>query len=216
MHAGEILKRRGLISEEQLAQSRSSDSNSVVQAAISLGYVEEADALKALAEEVGLDYVDLRETEIDPAALEGFPQKLIYRQSLFPLRFDQDSIVVATSDPLDLYPLDEASAATGRNIIPVVAEREEIARLMNRNLGVGSETVEGLMAAKSEEEVELVEGIETDGSELSEMAQEASVVRLVNEILLEAIQTRASDPRSRVRCSPVTRPGDGYEQSQCE
>ena len=193
MHAGEILKRRGLISEEQLAQSRSSDSNSVVQAAISLGYVEEADALKALAEEVGLEYVDLRETEIDPAALEGFPQKLIYRQSLFPLRFEQDSIVVATSDPLDLYPLDEASAATGRNIIPVVAEREEIARLMNRNLGVGSETVEGLMAAKSEEEVELVEGIETDGSELSEMAQEASVVRLVNEILLEAIQTRASD-----------------------
>lgn len=193
MHAGEILKRRGLISEEQLAQSRSSDSNSVVQAAISLGYVEESDALKALAEEVGLEYVDLRETEIDPAALEGFPQKLIYRQSLFPLRFEQDSIVVATSDPLDLYPLDEASAATGRNIIPVVAEREEIARLMNRNLGVGSETVEGLMAAKSEEEVELVEGIETDGSELSEMAQEASVVRLVNEILLEAIQTRASD-----------------------
>jgi len=193
MHAGEILKRRGLISEEQLAQSRSSDSNSVVQAAISLGYVEESDALKALAEEVCLEYVDLRETEIDPAALEGFPQKLIYRQSLFPLRFEQDSIVVATSDPLDLYPLDEASAATGRNIIPVVAEREEIARLMNRNLGVGSETVEGLMAAKSEEEVELVEGIETDGSELSEMAQEASVVRLVNEILLEAIQTRASD-----------------------
>ncbi len=162
MHAGEILKRRGLISEEQLAQSRSSDSNSVVQAAITLGYVQEADALKALAEEVGLDYVDLRETEIDPAALEGFPQKLIYRQSLFPLRFEDDSIVVATSDPLDLYPLDEVSAATGKNIIPVVAERDEIARLMNRNLGVGSETVEGLMAAKSEEEVELLEGIETD------------------------------------------------------
>ena len=193
MHAGEILKRRGLISEEQLAQSRTSDSNSVVQAAITLGYVEEAEALKALAEEVGLEYVDLRETEIDPAALAGFPQKLIYRQSLFPLRFEDDSIVVATSDPLDLYPLDEASAATGKNIIPVVAERDEIARLMNRNLGVGSETVEGLMAAKSEEEVELLEGIETDGSELSEMAQEASVVRLVNEILLEAIQTRASD-----------------------
>ncbi len=204
MHAGEILKRRGLISEEQLAQSRSSDSNSVVQAAITLGYVQEADALKALAEEVGLDYVDLRETEIDPAALEGFPQKLIYRQSLFPLRFEDDSIVVATSDPLDLYPLDEVSAATGKNIIPVVAERDEIARLMNRNLGVGSETVEGLMAAKSEEEVELLEGIETDGSELSEMAQEASVVRLVNEILLEAIQTRASDVHIETQSSGLS------------
>ena len=149
--------------------------------------------LQALAEEVGLEYVDLRETDVDLAALEGFPQKLIYRQSLFPIGFQGDSIVVATSDPLDLYPLDEASAATGKNIIPVVAERAEIARLMNRHLGVGSETVEGLMAAKSEEEVELLEKIETDGSELSEMAQEASVVRLVNEILLEAIQSRASD-----------------------
>ncbi|MGI9472320.1 MAG: GspE/PulE family protein, partial [Rubripirellula sp.] len=193
MHAGEILRRRGLLSDEQLEQSRSSDATSVVQAAITLGYVDECDALQALAEEVGLDYVDLRETDVDLSALEGFPQKLIYRQSLFPIGFEDDSVIVATSDPLDLYPLDEASAATGKNIIPVVAERAEIARLMNRHLGVGSETVEGLMAAKSEEEVELLEGIETDGSELSEMAQEASVVRLVNEILLEAIQSRASD-----------------------
>jgi general secretion pathway protein E/type IV pilus assembly protein PilB len=192
MHAGEILKRRGLLSDEQLQQSRSSDASSVVQAAISLGYVQEREALQALAEEVGLEYVDLRIADIDLAALEGFPQKLIYRQSLFPIGFDGDSIVVATSDPLDLYPLDEASAATGKNIIPVVAERAEIARLMNRHLGVGSETVEGLMAAKSED-VELLEQIESDGSELSEMAQEASVVRLVNEILLEAIQSRASD-----------------------
>jgi len=193
MHAGEILKRRGLLSDEQLTQSRNTDAASVVQAAVTLGYVAERDALQALAEEVGLDYVDLRETDVDLEALVGFPQKLIYRQSLFPIGFKDGSIVVATSDPLDLYPLDEASAATDKNIIPVVAERAEIARLMNRHLGVGSETVEVLMAAKSEEEVELLESIETDGSELSEMAQEASVVRLVNEILLEAVQSRASD-----------------------
>ncbi|MEM8668791.1 MAG: ATPase, T2SS/T4P/T4SS family [Planctomycetota bacterium] len=193
MHAGEILKRRGLISDEQLEQSRASDATSIVQAAISLGYVDEGDALRALAEEVGLEYVDLRETDLDLSALEGFPQKLIYRQSLFPIGFEDDSIIVATSDPLDLYPLDEASAATGKNIIPVVAERAEIARLMNQHLGVGSETVESLVAAKSDDDVELLEKIETDGSELSEMAQEASVVRLVNEILLEAIQSRASD-----------------------
>ncbi|TWU35111.1 GspE/PulE family protein [Novipirellula artificiosorum] len=193
MHAGEILKRRGLLSSEQLEQSRKNNAPNIVQAAISLGYVDERDALKALAEEVGLDYVDLRETDIDLRALEGFPQKLIYRQSLFPIGFDEGAIVVATSDPLDLYPLDEASAATGKSIVPVVAERAEIARLVKQHLGVGSETVEGLMAAKGDEEVELLDQIETDGSELSEMAQEASVVRLVNEILLEAIEVRASD-----------------------
>ena len=181
MHAGEILKRRGLLSDEQLTQSRAAGDSSVVQAAVTLGYIQEREALKAITEEVGLDYIDLREAEIDLAALVGFPQKLIYRQSLFPIRFEHESIVVATSDPFDLYPLDEASAATGKNIIPIVAERAEIARLMKRHLGVGSETVEGLMAAKDVEEVELLEKIETDASELSEMAQEASVIRLVNE-----------------------------------
>lgn len=194
MHAGEILRRRGLLSEEQLADSRALDGGDVVQAAVDKGFVDEREALEALAEEVGLDFIDLREAEVDLSALEGFPQRLIYRQSLFPIRFENGSIVVATPDPLDLYPLDEASAATGKNIIPIVAQRGEIARLMKRHLGVGSETVEGLMAAASDDDdVELLEELETDGSELSEMAQEASVVRLVNEILLEAIETRASD-----------------------
>ena len=193
MQAGLILKRRGLLSDDQLQQSMQTDPASVVQAAVSLGYLEEKDALEALADEVGLQYVDLRSIDVDLAALENFPQKLIYRNSLFPIGFEEDSIVVATSHPLDLYPLDEASAATGRSIIPVVAAKDEIVRLMNRHLGVGSETIEGLIAAKGDEEVELLEQIATDGSELGEMAQEASVVRLVNEILLEAIQSRTSD-----------------------
>lgn len=194
MHAGEILKRHGLITDEQLAQSASDDSPSILQAAVSLGYVNERDALAAVAQEVGLDFVDLREYNVDLSALEGFPQKLIYRQSLFPIGFEGESIIVATSDPFDLYPLDEASAATGRSVVPVVAERTEIARLMKKHLGVGSETVEGLLAnVEDDDGVELLEDIETDGSELSEMAQEASVVRLVNEILIEAIDTRTSD-----------------------
>jgi general secretion pathway protein E/type IV pilus assembly protein PilB len=86
------------------------------------------------------------------------------------------------------------ASATGLSVTPVLAGRNEIAKLIKRHLGVGSETVEGLMEATAEEDgVELLSGIETDGSELSEMVQEASVIRLVNEILLEAIETRASD-----------------------
>lgn len=194
MHAGEILRRRGLLSEEQLRQSLSDDSGGVIQSAVNLGYVDEAVALQALAEEAGLEFVDLRDYEVDLGALAGFPQKLIYRHSLFPIARREGSIVVATADPLDLYPLDEASAATGKHLIPVVAERGEIARLVKRHMGVGSETIEGLVAAAAEdEELELLDEIESDGSELSEMAQEASVVRLVNEILLEAIESRASD-----------------------
>lgn len=193
MHAGEILQRRGLLTSEQLQQSRNGDASAVVDNAVTLGYVSAREALSAIADEVGLEFVDLRTAEIDLSALNEFPQKLIYRHSLFPIGWEDGCLKVATPDPFDLYPLDEACAATGKTVTPIIAERSEISRLVKKHLGVGSETVEGLVAAAGDEEIELLEDIETDGSELGEMAQEASVVRLVNEILVEAVDSRASD-----------------------
>lgn len=196
LDAGEILVQRGLLNADQLAQLRgqSQSAAELVSSAIDQGIMEEEPALKALGEALGMDFVDLRNADVDLEVVKEFPQKLIYRHSLFPLSRVNGSLTLATCDPLDVYALDEASSATGLTIVPVVAERAEIARLMKKHLGVGSETVEGLIAAREEEEdIELLEDIETDGSELSEMAQEASVVRLVNEILIEAIDSRASD-----------------------
>jgi len=196
LDAGEILVQRGLLDADQLAQLRgqSQSAAELVSSAIDQGIMEEEPALKALGEALGMDFVDLRNADVDLEVVKEFPQKLIYRHSLFPLSRVNGSLTLATCDPLDVYALDEASSATGLTIVPVVAERAEIARLMKKHLGVGSETVEGLIAAREEEEdIELLEDIETDGSELSEMAQEASVVRLVNEILIEAIDSRASD-----------------------
>jgi len=196
LEAGDILIRRGLIDQQQLDQLRQggSSASSLVEAAIQKGMVGEESALRALGEELGMDFVDLRNAEVDIELVKSFPQKLIYRHSLFPLSRQNGSLILATSDPLDVYALDEAGSATGLTIIPVVAERGEIARLMKKHLGVGSETVEGLIAARSEnQEVQLLEELEVDGSEMGEMAQEASVVRLVNEILVEAVDSRASD-----------------------
>lgn len=190
-----MLKRRGLLSDTQLGQLRQAngDGASLIEKAVALGYVREDAALRALAEEVGLEYIDLRDTEVDLSLLLGFPHKLIHRQSLFPIRRDNGQLVVATSDPFDLYPIDEVSAATGLSVVPVLASRSQISALIKKHLGVGSETVDGLLEQASDRDVELLDEIESDGSELSEMAQEASVVRLVNEILLEAIEIRASD-----------------------
>ena len=199
MEAGEILLRRGLLNRGQLEQSRGmanghGDGTKLIESAIQLGFVSEELALKAVGEEVGIEFIDLAEAEIDLSLLKIFPQKLIHRQTLFPIRKEFGQLVVATCNPFDLYPLDEVSAATGLSVMPVLAARNEIAKLIKKHLGVGSETVDGLMAqAEDDDGVELLSDIETDGSELSEMAQEASVVRLVNEILLEAIELRASD-----------------------
>lgn len=196
LEAGDILVKRGLLDSEQLQTLRDQSlaAGQLVNSAIEQKMVEEEPALRALGEELGMEFVDLRSAEVDLELVASFPQKLIYRHSMFPLSRVNGSLTIATSDPLDLYALDEASSATGLTIVPVVAERAEIARLMKKHLGVGSETVEGLMAAREEEgDLELLEDLETDGSELSEQAQQASVVRLVNEILIEAIDIRASD-----------------------
>ena len=192
METGQLLLSRGLVDAHQLDMARAAGGD-VVGQLIQMNHVDSTAAHQAIAEELHVDFIDLRNLEIDLSLLANFPQKIIYRQILFPIRRDGDTLIVATSDPLDFYPLDEISSATGLAVEPVLAERSEIAKLIKNHLGVGGETIDGLIEQKMSDGVELLEELEIDGSELSEQAQEASVVRLVNEILLEAIETRTSD-----------------------
>lgn len=192
MDLADILLRSGVIDQHQLKQSRDSKDD-FFEWMLKQPAIDSDAALKVAAQELGVDFVDLRSTEVDLSLLDDFPQKLIYREVLFPVERFNGSIRIATANPLDFYPLDEIAAATGLHVEPVLADRLEISKLIKKHLGVGGETIEDLIVQKSEDGVELLEDIETDGSELSEMAQEASVVRLVNEILLEAIETRTSD-----------------------
>jgi general secretion pathway protein E/type IV pilus assembly protein PilB len=194
MEAGSILVKRGLLTSQQLNQLRQDrpEATRLDVAAVDSGLVSEEAALRALGDEVGIPFVDLEQQNIDFSLLRGFPLKLIHRHALFPIQRQNGTLTVATSDPFDLYPLDELSATTGLTIEPVLAQREQIARQIKAHLGVGSETIDDLLALQEEEDIQLLDEIDVD-SELSEEAQEASVVRLVNEILLEAIESRASD-----------------------
>jgi general secretion pathway protein E/type IV pilus assembly protein PilB len=206
LEAGDILVRRGLLNQAQMEESRAaSNGGGILESVVQKGFVKEEVALKAIAEELGIDYIDLREANVDLSLLQNFPQKLIYRHSIFPVKKEGRRLYVATSNPLELYPLDEAAASLNCAVVPLVAEKIEIAKLVKKHLGVGSETVEGLMAARSDEDddIELLEKFEADGSELSEQAQEASVVRLVNEILVEAVDARASDVHIESQASGI-------------
>ena len=117
-----------------------------------LGFVTEEAALKALADEVGLAFVDLVDAEVDLELLKDFPSRFIHRESLFPVHRNNGTLVVATSDPFNLYPLDELSVATGLTIVPVLASREEIAKRIKAHLGVGSDTVDSLLAQSGDDD----------------------------------------------------------------
>jgi type II secretion system protein E len=155
------------------------------------GFAKEEQLLPALADQFGMELVDLTNFTISPEILKEMPAKLVHRRSLFPLSRDNGTLRVATGDPFDIYALDELQTLTGLQVETVLASPREIARLIKQHFGVGGETVTAMVEERAG--VELLEEIEADDSEIAKMAQEASVVKLVNEILVEAANERASD-----------------------
>ena len=160
-----------------------------------LGARSEEEAFHYLALTLGMRLLDLAKTEIDEEILKTFPMKMVHRYGVFPVGYDPDgSLVIATGNPFDLYAIDAISAAVKVPVMPVVALPSELAKLIKTYLGVGAETIEGLLAQAGDDDgVEMLEELEWDQSGDAAMAQEASVVRLVNDILTEAIEARASD-----------------------
>lgn len=165
------------------------------QLALDLGFRSEEEAFRSIGETLGMEFLDPAAVKIDDTLLADFPIKLVHRYRVFPVGRRDRSLVVAVGNPFDLDAVDATSAAVGTSVIPVVTVPEEFARLVKTYLGVGAETVDDLIAIRDlqEENVEVLEDLEWDQSEEAEAAQEASVVRLVNEILAEAIEARASD-----------------------
>jgi len=158
---------------------------------LSKGHAKEEQVLAVLGEELGLDVVDLTQIKVDPATLLALPLKLLHRRTLMPIARNNGTLTVATGDPFDIYALDELQTLTGLVIKPVLASPREISRLLKTHFGVGGETVTALVQER--DGVELLQETEADDSELAKMAQEASVIKLVNEILIEAANERASD-----------------------
>ncbi|MCX7420631.1 MAG: ATPase, T2SS/T4P/T4SS family [Planctomycetia bacterium] len=195
MDIGDVLLNRGLLSLPELEQVRlQTNGRRVDQVAVEQGLLTEEQALRALGEELGMKFVELKDFPVDRELLSKFPTTAIFRHSLLPLRLVNGRVEVATSDPFDLESLDELSSLSGERLEPVLARREDLVRLIKEQLGVGGDTINELVAQRGEDldADYLAEAARAD-SELAEMAQAASVIRLVNELLLEALAQQASD-----------------------
>ena len=189
---------RGLLAETDRARA-----NDVLKAApdfpphqvlVDKGFIKEDVLLPVLAEEFGLELIDLSHATIERDVLAMMPQKLVHRKNLMPIARHNGTLVVATGDPFDAYALDELQTLTGLHVMPVLAPPREITRLIKQYFGVGGDTVAALaQEAADDTDIEFLEALETDDSEMAKAAQEASVVRLVNQILVEAANERASD-----------------------
>lgn len=140
-----------------------------------------------LADRFGMDVIDLEHVSIDRDLLERFPATDLFREIVLPVRREGQTVTVAVADPLNLEALNALSARTGFVLDSVLATTAQIEQRLKQLLGVGGGTVSDLMAGTAEAE-ESAEDLE-----LADQSEASSVVRLVNEVLQEAVAQRASD-----------------------
>ncbi len=159
------------------------------------GFSTDLQALQSIAHSLGMTVVDLSKVTLDRSILEGFPVRLIHRHAIFPIDRSSSSIRIVVSNPFDVQAADAVSATTGLFVMIDLALPHEVAMLIKTHLGVGAQTLDGLMAqaAENSDEIEILGDLSFEESEAAAMAQQASVVRLVNDILTEAVNNRASD-----------------------
>lgn len=189
---GDTLVQRKKITPTQLQQARASKKHAerIEHCLVRLGTITERDYLSIYSEQLSIPLVDLGEIEIDAELLRQTPSKLVHRDRVIPIDRHDGTIRVATTNPFNLYAFDELRMLMGARIETVLATSEDISRVIKQHFGVGGETVEAMIG---ESAVEVIGEIDPDNADLIEQAQEATVVKLVNEILLEAIRDRASD-----------------------
>jgi type IV pilus assembly protein PilB len=184
---GQILIELGYITQEQLdvaVEEHRQTPKSLGRVLIDLGMIKEADLVRALAEQVGLEFVDLTEHPVDPTATVLLPEALARRYRALPIGERDGKLLVAMSDPANVYALDDIRTITGRDVQPVVATANDVERAIQKFAGMDSqvEAMATIAADAAQDEVGVEDALE-----------DAPIVKLVNAIMTQAASDRASD-----------------------
>ncbi len=151
----------------------------------------EPDVLKWLADEYELSFNDLEKIEPDRQLLSLFPARVLLKEELLPLRRNNGSVEIATSRLFSPHGLDTLKTMTKLALKPVLAPREAIQREIKKHLGVGADTIDSL---QEEGTLQVVEDDRAEDANLDNAAAEdASIIRFVNQVLKDAIELRSSD-----------------------
>ncbi len=199
---GEILIREGLISSADLDEALAEQARTRERLGEILSrrkLITEEDLINALSRQLGHPRFDPAQHAIEPAALEFVPLEFARRHNLLPVSLDEQTLVVALSDPQDVEVLDglHSIAARGhRQLKILVAPAELLSRLRENHYArvAGSRSVRDLIDKVVDEiaEIGVVEG-EPDDQDAERHAQDAGIINLVDQVIVQALQERATD-----------------------
>jgi len=205
---GELLVAQGLLTADQVRQALAEQQTTgefLGRIAVRRGWISDEQLLDALSRQFHIPQLHLREATIAHEVIEALPAKLAWHYKVLPVRLQDDRLTIALTKPQDVHLLDELALALNHRyqLEAVLASEWEVLEGIKRYYGVGSETIEQLLqhrvtpAEPAAAEERVVEDIE-------KLAEDASVIKLVNQVIVEAYQKRATDIhlepyRARVR-----------------
>ncbi len=144
-----------------------------------------------LSRHLNIPYVKLKDIDVDPLIIQRVPAKFASHYRIMPLEFKDNALIIAMTDPLDVRTLDDIRLLLGFEVKGVLASEIEIMESIRKYYGVGAETIERIISEKNPSQ-DLIQGGEK-AENLEVLAEDASIIKFVNQILNQAINDRATD-----------------------
>lgn len=189
---GDMLVEYGLITQEDLqkalkAQEKTGDKLGKVLK--DMGLVSKRDMIEILSLQLGIPQVDLHRYYIDPAAVKTIPEHLAKKLNAVPIKKERDYLIVAMSNPLDIFAIDDIRLASGLDVKPLLADEDDINAVINQYYSM-KESIEQAMDELDEIDADISETeIETEIG----TSDESPIVKLVNSVIQQGIKHSASD-----------------------
>ncbi|QUH20670.1 GspE/PulE family protein [Alkaliphilus sp. B6464] len=189
---GDLLIEAGLIEQEQLEKALELQKvtfKKLGELLIDEGFVKESQIIEVLEFQLGIPHLDLEKYFINPEMPRLISEKLARRHMLIPVKKERGNLIVAMSDPLNIFAVDDIKIATGLEVIPAISTRQNIENAINRYYG--SESAENAIEEfKREYKMPDLDDLEAqDTLDISN----APMVRLVNSFIKQAVRLNASD-----------------------
>ena len=193
----DLIQRAGLVTAEQLASARKIAEESpvrvsVVDALVTMKAVSEKDITALLAQDYGMELVDLHNYVVPPEVVEALPADLAVTYNVVPVMKHDDLLTVAMSDPAAMDTVDALRYRLGCDVEAVIASQDQIDQILDANYRTTASAMEGLMTQLGEE-AGMMEKVESIAPDMDMGADDAPIIKLVAGIITDAYRFGASD-----------------------
>jgi type IV pilus assembly protein PilB len=186
---GDILLEGGLVTRDQLSEAFEEHQRlgrSLGRVLVDRGILSESQLVAALAQQIGLRFVDLSEFPVDGSAVARVPEPVCRRHTALPIGYEEGRLLVAMADPANVFAIDDIRSLTGLEVKPLVATRADVIQAINRYHRADADMDDLTANIDSAEDNDDLAGVK-------EVVEDAPIVKFVNLLITQAIQDRASD-----------------------